>query len=49
MSDASFFPKRSDSQTRRLRAEVLYDLEVELREIGWGDPALVHDRWSSRR
>ncbi len=25
------------------RPEALYDVEVELLNIGWGDPALVHD------
>lgn len=43
MDDASWIPKRPSSEQRRLRAEVLYDLEVELRKIGWGDPAFVHD------
>ncbi len=38
-----WFPKRGESEMRRLRAEVLYDLEVELRKIGWGDPAFVYD------
>ncbi len=37
-----WFGKRSEPELRRLRAEVLYDLEVELRKIGWGDPALVY-------
>ncbi len=39
----SWFPKRSPSEMRRLRAEVLYDLEVELRKIGWEYPAFVYD------
>ncbi len=43
MDDASFFPKRSEAERRRRRAAVLYDLEVELRKIGWGDPAYVYD------
>ncbi len=43
MDDSSWFPNRSPSNLRRLRAEVLYDLEVELRKIGWGDPAFVYD------
>ncbi len=43
MDDASFFPKRSEAERRRSRAAVLYDLEVELRKIGWGDPAYVYD------
>ncbi len=38
-----WFEKRPDSEMRRLRAEVLYDLAVELRKIGWGDPAYVYD------
>ncbi len=36
-----WFPNRSPSDLRRLRAEVLFDLEVELRKIGWGDPAVL--------
>ena len=24
-------------------ARLLYDLEVEYRKVGWGDPAYVHD------
>ncbi len=40
---SAWFPKPSPSELRRLRVEVLYDLEGELCKIGWGDPALVHD------
>ncbi len=43
MDDTSWFPNRSPSELRRRRAAVLYDLEVELRKIGWGDPAYVYD------
>ncbi len=39
----SRFPNRSPSALRRRQAEVLYDLEVELRKIGWEDPAFVYD------
>jgi hypothetical protein len=35
--------KRPESELRRLRAEVLYDLQIEFRKIGWGDPAYVYD------
>lgn len=38
-----WFGKRSECELRRLHAEVFYDLEVELRQIGWGDPAFVYD------
>ncbi len=44
MNEGSWLPKRSPSELRRRRAEVLYDLEVELRKIGWGDPAFVYDQ-----
>ena len=35
--------KRSQTEQRRRDAELLYDLEVEFRKVGWGDPALVYD------
>ncbi len=41
--ESSWFPNRSPSDLLRRQAEVLYDLEVELRKIGWGDPAFVYD------
>ena len=34
--------KRSQTEQRR-DAELLYDLEVEFRKVGWGDSALVYD------
>jgi hypothetical protein len=34
---------RSEAEQRRRDAELLYDLEVEYRKVGWGDPAYVHD------
>ncbi len=39
-----WFPKRSPSEMRRHRAEVLYDFEMECRRQGWGDPAFVYDQ-----
>ena len=36
-------PKRSETAQRKTDARLLYDLEVELRKVGWGDPAYVHD------
>ena len=40
---ASWAPKRSEAEQRKVDARLLYDLEVEYRKIGWGDPAYVHD------
>ncbi len=40
-NDQSFFTQRSESELCRLRTETLYDVEVELRKIGWGDPAVL--------
>ncbi len=34
----TWFGKRSESDTRRITAETLYDLEVDPRKIGWGIP-----------
>ena len=36
-------PRRSETEQRKWDARLLYDLEVELRKVGWGDPAYVHD------
>jgi hypothetical protein len=35
--------KRSETKQRKMAARLLYDLEVEYRKVGWGDPAYVHD------
>jgi hypothetical protein len=44
MDDNSWFPKRSETEMRRITAETLYNLEMECRRQGWGaDPALVYD------
>ncbi len=43
MDAGSWLPKRSLSELRRRRAEVLYNLQMEFRKIGWGDPAFVYD------
>ena len=44
MNESSWFPKRSETEMRRIAAETLYDLEMECRRQGWGaDPALVYD------
>lgn len=36
-------PRRSETDERRMRCELLYDLEIELMKVGWGDPAYVYD------
>ena len=33
----------SEAEQRRREAELLYDMEIEFRKVGWGDPAFVHD------
>ena len=40
---ASWAQRRSATEQRRRNAALLYELEVELRKVGWGDPALVYD------
>jgi hypothetical protein len=35
--------KRSQTEQRRRDAELLYNLQVEFRKVGWGDSALVYD------
>jgi len=40
---APWAPKRSAAEQRRMDAELLYDLEIEFRKIGWGDPAYFYD------
>jgi hypothetical protein len=40
---ASWAQRRSASEQRRSGAELLYELEVEFRKVGWGDPALIYD------
>ena len=34
---------QSQAEQRKLDARLLYDLEIEFRKVGWGDPAYVHD------
>jgi hypothetical protein len=44
MTASSWFPKRPETEMRRITAETLYDLEMECRRQGWGaNPALVYD------
>jgi hypothetical protein len=44
MDNGPWFPKRSETEMRRVTAETLYELEMECRRQGWGaDPALVYD------
>ena len=38
----AWFERRSEAERRRAD-QLLYDLEIELRKVGWGDPAFVHD------
>jgi hypothetical protein len=40
---ASWPPKRSETEKRRMAARLFYDFEVECRAQGWGDPAFVYD------
>ena len=40
---ASWPPRRSETDQRRREANLLYDLEIEYRKVGWGDPAYVYD------
>jgi hypothetical protein len=41
----AFKPKRSETEQRRMDAELLYDLEMEFRRQGFlADPALVYDK-----
>jgi hypothetical protein len=40
---APWVPRRSEVERCRAECELLYDLEVECRCQGWGDPAHVHD------
>jgi hypothetical protein len=40
---APWAPRPPETERRRARCELLYDLEVEFRKVGWGDPAFVHD------
>ena len=42
--EESIWPKRSESEQRRMDAELLYDLQMEFRRQGFlADPALVYD------
>ena len=44
MDNGSWFPKRPETEMRRVTAETLFDLEMECRRQGWSaDPALVYD------
>ena len=38
-----FGPRRPVGEQRKIRARVRYDLEMECRRQGWGDPAFVYD------
>ena len=40
---APWAPRRSETEERRRLCELLYDLEIELRKVDWGDPAYIHD------
>jgi hypothetical protein len=40
---APWASKRSETEQRKRDAELLYDLEMEFRKVGWGDPAHVYD------
>jgi len=40
---APWAKRRSEAEQRKLDAALLYELEVEFRKVGWGDPALVYD------
>jgi hypothetical protein len=50
-----FGRSRAESERRRTLARAYYDLEVECRRQGWGDPAFVYDeekdlfRWTDGR
>ena len=33
----------SEAKQRRREAELLYELKMEFRKVGWGDPAYVFD------
>jgi hypothetical protein len=35
--------RRSESEQRRRNARLCYELEIEFRKVGWGDPVLVYD------
>jgi hypothetical protein len=41
--EEAFKPQRTGAEQRRMDAELLYDLEMEFRKVGWGDPALAYD------
>ena len=40
---APWAPRHSETEQRRMDCQLRYDLEMEFRKIGWGDPALVYD------
>jgi hypothetical protein len=40
---APWAPRRSGAEQRRISCESRYDLEIEFRNVGCGDPALVYD------
>ncbi len=40
---AAWAPKRSEAEQRRMVCQLRYDLEMEFRKVGWGDPALIYD------
>ena len=49
------FPRRSETERRKVRARLSHDFEVEWRRHGWGDPAFVYEeekdlfRWTEGR
>jgi hypothetical protein len=42
-SKAPWAQRRSASEQRKRDAALRYELEMESRRVGWGDPALVYD------
>ena len=40
---APWVRKLSVSEQRKRDAELHYELEMEFRKVGWGDPALIYD------
>jgi hypothetical protein len=40
---APWAQRRSETEQRKRDCELLYELEVEFRKVGWRDPALVYD------
>jgi hypothetical protein len=40
---APWAKRRSKAEQRKMDTALLYELEVEFRKVGWGDPALIYD------